>query len=715
MPESEDGSVGTNQTGDQKKDSQSGEEDVEMTQTSVDNESGNANLEKGTEEPQEDGSEAAEKAEPTYSTRGRTSEKDQDALDRLTRNGQGELEREKPPTISTASFLSDTLTEEERRTRTRYLPDVDGMHPLRKQEVKGDLALARAINAGSKRFKGNDDAMDVDDLSATDDPSDANRRILEFDGKELSIPNPAFVAPVQDSSSTPNPNIVGTISAFDPTRPPESVGAKKAHRMARWESRPADIKIDLNNYRKTVQRTREELHNALEEKVRVEDVQDHLRRHFLQHLDCLNVEWDDLNEELATSQQACINAADLPTSRTRRRGTGKNGNVMRDVIQVLCTRGTQLNQKSIPLDAHITDQEVPAGMGGVGIKSIHPWDGSTLFEEKKAAEAWLLPGDTCSTPYGDGVVEGVFPAVYFESKGTENGASNKKVDGEELQVPAGARAAVKLPFGVGYFPIDSLSTKECPTSYDDNRLTVRWKGLAETAVAMGSVLDLESMARVVTEDGDEPAAMDEGDDTDEAGKGTDFPTKPRATPFGSTLLPIATVRGQSVNKRKLEALEEDLHEPLFNGEGVLGGKENPNVTKAISAAEIRNQERIELKAKVLHLRHKLYHQRRIRMLNGRTYEATLDRVNRADALVAEMRTDLKSLRSRLQDEVETLGITEGQVGAILASFYKSLDSQHTGEASPPKRSRRSVQSSDDEDESTSRAAESGTEGESSRQ
>ena len=148
----------------------------------------------------------------------------------------------------------------------------------------------------------------------------------------------------------------------------------------------------------------------------------------------------------------------------------------------------------------------------------------------------------------------------------------------------------------------------------------------------------------------------------------------------------------------------------------MGNKDNANVTKGIRETEDRNQERIELKAKIFHLRHKLYHQRSIRMLNGRTYEATLERVNRADALVAEMRTDLKSLRSRLQDEVESLGVTESQANEVLSSFYQSLDSQHTGEASPPKRSRRAIDTSDEEDDDgASRTAESGTEAENSKQ
>lgn len=60
---------------------------------------------------------------------------------------RGRQEDEAPPSppIIRESFLSDSLTEEERRTRTRYLPQVTGMHALRKHEIKGDLALARTL------------------------------------------------------------------------------------------------------------------------------------------------------------------------------------------------------------------------------------------------------------------------------------------------------------------------------------------------------------------------------------------------------------------------------------------------------------------------------------------------------------------------------------------------------------------------------------------
>ena len=80
--------------------------------------------------------------------------------------------------------------------------------------------------------------MDIDERhSPIEDTNDANRRVLEFDGKELNVPSAAFVVPSQDSDGAGcNPRLIGTTAAFNPPHPPESVGAEKAHRMARWEN-----------------------------------------------------------------------------------------------------------------------------------------------------------------------------------------------------------------------------------------------------------------------------------------------------------------------------------------------------------------------------------------------------------------------------------------------------------------------------------------------
>ena len=80
----------------------------------------------------------------------------------------------------------------------------------------------------------------------------------------------------------------------------------------------------------------------------------------------------------------------------------------------------------------------------------------------------------------------------------------------------------------------------------------------------------------------------------------------------------------------------------------------------------------------------LVRQRRIRVLNERTYAATQERSARVEGLVAEMRADLKSLKSRLGEELTELGINEETAEGIMASFYREQDSSHGhGDAMSP--------------------------------
>jgi hypothetical protein len=65
-----------------------------------------------------------------------------------------------------------------------------------------------------------------------------------------------------------------------------------------------------------------------------------------------------------------------------------------------------------------------------------------------------------------------------------------------------------------------------------------------------------------------------------------------------------------------------------------------------------------------------------------------DRYRRAEELVSEMRSDLKSLKRRLGDELNELGITDEMANQILFQFYQGHQEEDKGDASTPKRSRR---------------------------
>lgn len=753
----------------------------------------------GQEEPQEGEEEEDDEEEEagsggkqqdaSYSTRGRSGDSsggNNDPLERLAREALGELFRERPPSASAAlreSFLSDSITEEERRTRTRYIPAVDGMHALRKHEVKGDVALARVSLGGGgggdaggsgaaskgKPKRGNSVDMDVDDDDAgggggggagsmdDDLASDAllragaTTKTIEMGAGDLVLPSAACLPPPPPAAAAAAkaaPNEVEATTAFNPPRPPESIGPKKRHRMLRWERRPADIEVDLNNYRKTVHRTREELKNARSELHRLECVDNHLRRHFFIHLQSLGEEWKVLSRELSAVQQECIDSAQLLTSRTRSRGAGKSSYAMRDVLTVLRTKGQEIEAKGLSLAAVPSleaDKPPSSGIGGVGAVSLEDWDRSTEINPAPIASSWILPGDAVQTPYGDGVVV----AVYGEGKldvndpphkdlgfgrkvqseaddrmdvdegqpsegakapgavkggdagktGNKKGSKSKqrkdgdKKKGSGSSAPAPARPfllapriAVRLPFGVGFFPVKSVVSKEDPSTYSDARLAQRWKGIVDTSAVMGSTLDIEPMV-----DYDAPASELTSMEIEEGGADLERAIgggRPRLLPFGSGMFPTMNGRGDSLWKLSFEELDKAIDSTMFNNGGILGLRENVGVPPDFRKQEDDRQELLNLQAQAQQLKNQIYRQRRVRMLNERMYLGAEERAVRVEALVAEMRTDLMTLKRRLDEDVTELGISEDVAERLIASFYDSFDLQDEGGPSMPKRQRR---------------------------
>lgn len=105
-------------------------------------------------------------------------------------------------------------------------------------------------------------------------------------------------------------------------------------------------------------------------------------------------------------------------------------------------------------------------------------------------------------------------------------------------------------------------------------------------------------------------------------------------------------------------------------------KANEGVPTDIKKFEEQRQESYTLQARALHLRNQLYRQRRIRALNEKMFTATTDRSARVESLVAEMRTDLKSLKNRLDEELKELGIDNETAEGILKEYFTS---QHYAE------------------------------------
>jgi len=608
--------------------------------------------EPSTDDPAEKSDDAASKSEAEqaaedsvaskelpYSTRGRTTDKETssvedkwsssiDALEDI-----GNVKNSSPATLG-VSFL-ESLTEEERRTRTRFIPDVEGMHALRKHEVKDDLSLARSLVSSSgvmslKKSKKRTEDMDVDEeggASPSEDGStDASRprpKVVELPTRTLNVPSVAFISSDEDVQTTSisalktqngvkSPLLVETVTGFNPPRPPESVGAKKKHRMLRWERRPEDVEVDLNNYKKTVQRTRQELHKAEAEYHRLETMDAHLRWNFLSHLNLINEEFTRLNEEISSVQQECVKAADLLTSRTRSRGAGKSSYVMKDVLSVLKQRGAENVASGETQHPIIENPLAGPGLGGLAPSVFGDWDRRTSIAQTELACAWTVPGDKVKTPFGEGVVIELYPPLpplelsqsnkkdekteKISDKAEEQkegieardnrediepGDDKPKSEGGEVKEKNEPCVSVKVSAGIKDIPITQIKPVENPCLFSDARLAHRWSKMVKTAVLVGGTIDPEGMnfnsktRAPASQNGDAESKMDveaPSNRTEESASGDQVPAEDEDhfMPFGSDLLPTASGRGNLLHMMSFEELERSMEDALYNGQGVLG-------------------------------------------------------------------------------------------------------------------------------------------------
>jgi len=727
---------------------------------------------------EDEGNETTEESskEQPYSTRGRSTagsggeDKSSASFEPIGETLE-ELSRPKEPG---ASFLVETLTEEERRTRTRYIPDVEGMHVLRKAEVKDDIALARSlptlvsdkgdIQSRAERLAsstGRRGSMDVDDVPSANDDGVTT---IELPTRELVIPSDVFVAPegvaVGDSegtvvakptekskAKTKAPSYIETTVAFNPPRPPESIGAKKKHRVLRWERRPDDIEVDMKNYRRTVQRTRQELQKSEAELDRLETVDAHLRRHFINHLDLLKEEHDQLKDTIQPEIEKLSQFTGLSGgSRTRNRNAPKPSVVMRDVLTML-QKG---DLKDIPMEedpavaAAIAEAKAPIGagtpgIGGLNVGAFLDWDRSTTMKVSEPAMAWLEPGQTVDTPDGQGIVVAVLPiethkekepsedetkedstpqkAPPAEDKKTELSAAKKKSETTDTSVKEEeekkaarekehdkyksvppSQVKVRISGSEKVFNMDVILLADNPAHYSDKKLAKRWKGMIKSALEVGPCVDVEGLGSIVT-----PAAGSTGSDSgsiegnkpsvdvEDSGNGAPVAEEERPfLPVNASLFPTIAGRGNLLHSMKIGDIENELHDALYDGHGVLGRTSNPGVTADVRGWEDDEQEYLTLKASSLQLRNALYRQRRIRMLNERTANSMKDKIQRADDLVADMRVDLKNLKLKLEEELTELGISEEDANSILSKYYQvqQAEDEEEGDTSTPKRLKR---------------------------
>lgn len=595
-----------------------------------------------------------------------------------------------PPsaTVPTASFL-DSLPHDQHRMRPRHLPDVSGFRRLHKAEIKRDLNLVRKLMKSTRNDKREFEEdglneMEVEDGTMSDgSPSEdeaalANRAKLgrgQLDEEQLAsiLENPElphifslpyaespYICPDVEGKSTKNllfsaPSVVDSISAFNPPRPPESIGPKKMHRLQRWENDPQAVDADITKYRKTVERTRLELQKMEDERERIETCGDHFRIHFINHLQCMRHEMELLNASYDSLQSKCIKAADLFTLKTRSRGVTKSTHMMKEVLLELKNRGEKIENIN-------ADSEIPASLCYPGIGGI------SVIPNTPLASGWLLPGDVVSSPYGKGTVDRVLEPSPLETS---------NISHTEAATIIPPRVCVKLPFGFGYFPPSSLEFLENKRFMsDDKTLANKWMTMLDVCFAAGSSTDFNGVdnydathSKHVNENGMD---VDDGivSEVNYSSQHSEAHTD-KLLPFGSSLFPSSTIRGAGIEKMTLDQMEKSIGTMISNSSGILGRYDNPNIPDAYKKWECEREELRAVEGKVKQLRNALYRQKRLRYLNERSRAMTNEKRNRYEALLSEMKSDLDSLKHRLRDELMEVGIDQKHAQELLSDVYES--------------------------------------------
>ena len=650
-----------------------------------------------------------------------------------------------PATTSTnltTSFL-DALSEDQRRMRVRYLPNVTGFRRLHKGEIKRDVALVKKMlkNAMSKadgRYETTDEGStnEVENMETDENGTNASGDETQSDEEAVNtlspdnetfdeanpelynvfslpyIQSPYICTDVENKYSNQHseepalfssPQVVESITVYNPMRPPESVGPKKMHRLQRWEQNPEQVEVDLSNYRKTVNRTRQELHKAEMEREHIELIGAHLRSHFISQMQCMREEMKILSQQYDATQTKCIKAADLLTSKTRSRGVARGSFVMKDIISVMKSRGEKLSVNSKDWSNINTEPWCVSGMGGVAYEDATSMLGS----------GWLLPGDKVSSPYGVGIVDKVFGQSLQDKNSKEILQSNLKPPQSQVHPSndtkkdnsLSPRVRVKLPFGDGYFNPSSLVLIDSSTSFCDNELASRWIAMLESAKMMGTVADSLAVdnnnfnIRDSSNSKDNEADNIDEDNLTESSQVPDventamnvndstIPTeinssrKPKMVSFDAGILPLGHNIGANIDISQMENHVEQL---LKGSRGVVGvvsiyiftmlpqfikttlkiiilnllqntQRNNPSVPTGYRNWESNREELRILEGEAMQLRNKVYRQKRARYLNERSCNSNKDRTDRFELLLTEMKADLNILKKRLNAELLELG------------------------------------------------------------
>ena len=339
-----------------------------------------------------------------------------------------------------------------------------------------------------------------------------------------------------------------------------------------------------------------------------------------------------------------------------------------------------------------------------------------------------------------------------EEKGKDEPAENEKNKPPAHQkkvelnlIPAQVRVRLHSDGSVQSFGLSDLTLVEDPSSYSDEQLIERWKKMVATAETVGCCANVDAMdgltdgppssrstsaassvensmeidtpSQQVTSKEDAKARLDEyGMGYADLSK-TKMSTN-RVVPVASDMLLNPSLRGTSLATIPFEKFEQYLDPMLFDGKGVLGRHDNPGVPSDIKQWEDVRYELVTLKGRADQLRNELHRQRRIRGYNERTRHVLDERAERVEGLLAEMKSDLVTLKERLGDELGELGMTQDYAAELLTAYIKDRSSALENQEftmpkkrskpdvkapPPPRVSRRnkSNQGSDDNDDTSS--------------
>ncbi|GMH81983.1 hypothetical protein TL16_g09107 [Triparma laevis f. inornata] len=550
-----------------------------------------------------------------------------------------------------SSFLEGVMTEEERRTRTRQLPDVEGFASLSKSESKSDIAIARSF-----------------DHTIT---THAQLQTPSYEDMEHKLNNHLNVS-----------HIVESVSSFNPPRPPESSGANKKRRMTRWEKNPSEIDQDLANYRRTVQKTREELTLANTERSKVEHIASTIRTHFLHHLRASQMESTAVTNE---TEKILTNLTDTNDRLNKKK---KLGSSMPSTLALLTSLAKLPRKKTSKKSANNPPTPSPGGIGGISLKAEE--ESTSIFGTKEIpstlSAAWIVPGDSVSTPFGVGFCIKILLGESIKSKSL----STTKEDVKTTLSLLPPRLAIELPYGIAYMLPGECSSLVNLVELSDEELVTRWMGMLKSAEASGSYVDTEAMSGWTSAQGYNVPSGD-------AALYNPTPTQPkidvdgdtagttRFVRFGDAMIPTPGGRGGSLSNVRLQQLRSAIGSAVTSRQTADSGfaASDPALVLPDGFREWE-EERLDvykLRGHLMQLKKIVRRQEIAKNLTEKAYTATVVHKQKQAETCKEAIDELDELKTKCSAELKELGISEEKAKAVLA---KKLEN-NAPSRDPPKK------------------------------